>query len=459
MKAQNVRQASVQSTLSTAASPRRQRGAVIVLTAIAMLVLLGIAALSLDGGHMILNNDRLQNIVDASALEAAAVLSNGGNSTDAAVAAEELLVINAGTAGYKEIAAEIGDVPLDPTLVRIDFSNTLVPFIGVGRDTEPYTFVRVTVNGLSLQPWFMQIFGLSKGVSVSAVSAAIQTNGCDIIPLVLCGSEDGYEDGELVTMKLAAGNEFDFTKGSFRVLKLPSGPPDVMINMAGGVDACPGEFKSQPGNHVGPTVKGLNTRFEGATHPKLVFDPAQYEEDLVTGYPEVPGTGFPGDPSIELDDDGAMTWYEPLPGADMRVDLKNDTCSNNIDPVTGLPTGSELSDEAFDPYCFQGPNSLYTNEYIAHTTGVKSPNWLEAEFDGQRERRLIGVPITNCDDPSDPIVIDTLGCFFLLQPVIQVGNLANVFGEYVEECSIPFPVVPVGASKIILYKDPDKVDS
>ena len=49
-------------------SRKKQSGSVLVLIVIAMLAMLGIAGLAMDGGHAMLNKTRLQNTVDAAAL-------------------------------------------------------------------------------------------------------------------------------------------------------------------------------------------------------------------------------------------------------------------------------------------------------------------------------------------------------------------------------------------------------
>jgi len=437
------RQGYNQTRLCKGAPPRRQQGAVIVLTAIAMFVLLGIAAMSLDGGHMILNNARLQNIVDSAALEGAKVLSNGGSSAQAAGAAEAHLARNACGLGYQEIAEEmvvVCDLPNPPTIktgvVGIDFNNILeidgwsVPGIA------SFTFIRVTVNDLPLRPWFMQIFELSKGVSVSAVSAAKKNEICDFLPLVLCAGDPdaafgGYTHGEVAVLKEAAGDEHTLDKGEFRLLKLPkgNGPPNVMINIAGGFDGCPTDFITKPGNNVGPVKKGLDTRFFDPTVPQLVN---KFEADnhpfYAGGGPDDPPDD-PPDPKLTFDQlgDGKIRW------GDREIES---------------PCEAEANGDDFTEHCL-GRN--YTTAY--NTTA----SFHLDENVGKFHRRKVGVPIVNCEAggggtiPVDPIAI---GCFFLLQPVQQgKGGEANIFGEFDTSCSVELPLLD-GAAKIVLYKDP-----
>ena len=64
-------------------TPRRQEGSVSVLMVIALAAMAMMAALALDGGHMMLNKTRLQNAVDAAALSGAKTLSQveGGSNS------------------------------------------------------------------------------------------------------------------------------------------------------------------------------------------------------------------------------------------------------------------------------------------------------------------------------------------------------------------------------------------
>ena len=65
------------------ASLRKERGAVLVLFAIGMVAVLGVAGLALDASRAMLSQTRLQNTVDSAALAAAKVLSNTTSTTQA----------------------------------------------------------------------------------------------------------------------------------------------------------------------------------------------------------------------------------------------------------------------------------------------------------------------------------------------------------------------------------------
>ena len=79
------------------------------------------------------------------------------------------------------------------------------------------------------------------------------------------------------------------------------------------------------------------------------------------------------------------------------------------------------------------------------------------------ERRVVTVPVGECAGNTDGAGhVDLYGfaCFFLLQPVVQQGNAAQVYGEFIDPdmfCGVPPPGTK--GTKIVLYKDPSKVDS
>ena len=97
------------------ARPGQQRGAVTVMIVIALVAILMMAALVLDGGHMLLNKTRLQNAVDAAALSGAKTLSqvmgSGNSASTARAAALFTLNENAKAAGNNELLTAIGGNP------------------------------------------------------------------------------------------------------------------------------------------------------------------------------------------------------------------------------------------------------------------------------------------------------------------------------------------------------------
>jgi len=431
MNAHLTRQRHAQTTFRSTALPRRQRGVVAVLTAIAMLVLVGFTAMSLDSGHMILNNTRLQDVVDAATLNAAQTLDETGSTALADAAVIATLNANAADIGYQEIDAALqgGITPV------IDYSNTLVPFTS---GSNPPQFVRVTVSSLPLQPWFMQVFGLAKAVTVSAVSGPTLRDPCDVLPLLACGENDpppggdfGYDEGEIHVLKIAAGNTHGVGNGNFQLLDFAegSGGKSIRINTAGGFEcgdvSVDDGAETKPGNTVGPLVDGIDSRFIDDSHNHVPTPP--FFADFEVGVPAFE-LGFE-----DINGDGFDQSYQDLNG------------NNQGDP------GEEVSDTSGLSY----NHTSYLLDYAgppAHDSN--SPRY---------ERRVVTVPVGECaGNVNGTGHVDLYGfaCFFLLQRPIQHGGAAQIYGEFIdpeEYCGIPDPGNKT--TKIVLYKDPDKVDS
>ena len=88
--------------------PGRQRGVASVLAAVGLVAMLAMIGLALDGGHGMLNQSRLQNVVDASALSAAKVLDDSQGDEDLArQEALNMFTENAAESGHREIMTRL----------------------------------------------------------------------------------------------------------------------------------------------------------------------------------------------------------------------------------------------------------------------------------------------------------------------------------------------------------------
>src|SRR4030095_1354440 len=149
---------------------KRQRGIVMVLVTIAMLAMLGIVGMALDGGHGMLNKTRLQNTVDAAALSAAKTLDQTNDTALAQAEALAMFNANAGVSGNSEIQTSYANGDLN---VTVQFSNTLMPF---APGTAPARYVRVRATNLRLPGWFIPAMGVDeKIVGASAISGPSPT--------------------------------------------------------------------------------------------------------------------------------------------------------------------------------------------------------------------------------------------------------------------------------------------
>lgn len=425
--------------------PGRQQGAVIVLVVIALVAMMLMGALALDGGHMLLNKTRLQNAVDAAALSGAKTLQasfgSGNASTLARDAALDTLARNAAAQGNDELGDAIGTTALavaDDTIVTL--SNSVYgPFSFPGPADASY--VRVSVPNYPLTGFLWGVAQAFGGLGDKAV-AAIATAGpspsaspCKIEPIMVCGDPDddpadnggtsywGYSYGDLEVLKSAAGNEPSIGPGNFQLLRLDgaSGANDLRTALAGGIEKCNvigDEVGTEPGNTVGPVAQGLNTRFGVYNGPGM--NATDYPPDWVTEF-----------------NDPKMTYNDSTSPAQVEYQGQ---------PVTS--SGGDLS---------AGGTPLYDlNDWKADSAACAASGSCEGAY----ERRMLNIVIGNCDGESggqaDVPVLD-FGCFFLLQTVAQQGVEAQVFGQFVKECegdgvAGPVPSEDVGPVIIQLYK-------
>jgi len=422
------------------ATPRGQRGVVVVLFTIAMLAMLGLTGLALDGAHAMLNKTRLQNTVDAAALSAAKTLDETDDRVAATVEALAMFSTNASGAGNAEIAASYSSGQLT---VSVQYSNTLHPFVPA---TVPERYVRVTATNLRLPGWFIPVMGFDEMVvAASAVAGPSPTinQSCNIAPMMVCGNGSadpadnfGYDMGVADVLK-ASTNSFEVGTGNFQLIRLDGGQggADVREAMAGAYEGCLTSgttIPTEPGNTVGPVVQGLNTRFGIYSGPMSASD---YTADVITTEPRDEGPYH------------SPLSYEDCPGAEPDSDV---ICWNN-EPIQPLPPLSEGDPITYEFYDYQ--------QYFAHLDTAAAPATPPTTAYG---RRTMAVPVGDCSTTTngqgDVLLLGFL-CYHLLQPAEQHGNRSQVYGQFIETgCPVtgvvgPAPNTGPGPYIIQLYKD------
>lgn len=437
--------------------PGRQGGGVMVLLVIAMVAMLLMGALALDGGHMMLNKTRLQNAVDAAALSGAKALQHSYAGDTAAQttrdAALDTLARNASADGNGELRAAIGATAEEVSgYAEVTLSNSVYgPFSYPGPAGARY--VRVSVPNYPLAGFFWnltQIFGdgglASKAVAAIATAGPSPSAGpCKIEPIMVCGDPGqdpqeagttsywGYNFGDLEVLKTAAGDDPEIGVGNFQLLRLDgaSGANDLRTALAGGVEKCnvvgddvPAD--TEPGNKVGAVVQGLNTRFgEYSGGP----DMKDYSPDYVTDY---------NDPKFTYNEDVSPP----------QVEYQGAAVSQGLVPGDLVAGGTELYD---------------LNDWLRESAAC--PGAAYCNLNGDHDRRMLNIVIGNCEEIPDDwkttgqmdVPVLDFGCFFMLQPVTQNGNEAQVFGQFNKSCegdgvAGPDPADDVGPEIIQLYK-------
>ena len=401
--------------------PGRQRGVVLPLVAVSLLAVMAVAGLALDASHTLANKSRLQNTVDAAALAAAKAYDETSDIAIGTAAAFAIFGQNTDGNGNHELDAAWDSGEVD---IIVQWSESLDPFVSAG--IGPY--VRVVADDFDTGATLSAVLGLtSLEVSASAVAGPSPSinNACNIAPLVVCARNPddpdlfGFEANQLEVLKSAAGDGSDIGPGNFQLIRLDCPGGDcVRENLAGGYDGCIGEgteVETEPGNTVGPTVQGMNTRFNDYTGQMSAAD---YPPDVITTEPNPP----------------------------LKYDGTGDTVTQG---------GAVASDATID-YGWE-----------QYSTDIMNNNLELAPPLGVYERRVLAIPVARCDGASSgqsTLEVVGFGCYFLLQKVAQKGNEAEIFGQFIEGCSAggaPGPNPGGGPAPYIiqLYKDPDSQDS
>jgi hypothetical protein len=234
----------------------------------------------------------------------------------------------------------------------------------------------------------------------------------------------GFQFGDLQVLKTAAGNSSPIGPGNFQLLDFGSGGSTVRDDLAGGGKVCRNvgqNVQTAPGNMVGPTSQGLNTRFGIYNGPVSASD---YPPDLVT---------TSSTPAITYDD-SVTPPVEKYKGQTV-------TSSNG-----NLTAGSDAI--------------LDYNDWRASTAACVAGSGSGCQSGGVYERRMLKIVVGDCTGKqggTTSVPVLGFGCYFVVQPMSNGGTESQIFGQFVKECegdnvAGPSPSTDVGPQIIQLYK-------
>lgn len=448
---------------------RKQRGLVAVIVTIALFSFMGVAALAIDINHALMNRTKLQNSVDAAALAAALVLdrtdfTSGTNDSALSIAT------NAAQEALNRMASENGNTELDfvtepiDVLVTLSNSPTFVDSYSVGGDDH---YVRVAVSNLQLSSFIMQLFGLNKQLSASAVAGPSAGGGsCNLVPMAVCATDGGYQMNQVYALKLTS-NTSSMGVGNFQLLDFDPDDPNTLTEvekyklselLAGAYEGCaiPGKtVTSKPGNTIGPVADGLNTRFG----LKSNLDANDYPQDTNYKEAELNPTYISERGNYGLTNQATLNDVFDLI-TEASIALETNLNPKNNKELTE-PEIEKYENIIADYYPLNAKEDL-TLDYDRY---VDIDNTAPAPGDG---RRVLAVPIIDCPEgetgKSEYAVVD-IGCFFLLQHApLNSGDKQEIFGEYFGKCPTSNVMYngesnSLGTYRIVLYDDPFNKDS
>lgn len=257
----------------------RQRGGVLVMYTLGALAIVGMAGTALDMGMVYLTKTRLQNALDAAALDGAKQLFMTGSVAQATTKALATLGDNITIPGS-----------ITPT---VEASEKQSPFAGGGADPK---YVKVAVANLPVPIYLLRVLGFGASLTIGGSALAgpqpLGDELCGAVPVGVCGSNTGdtdCSDGDCYGITPNASGEVVLGgsmigPGNFGLLRLDcNGGACLRVGMAGGKPGCfkpGGTVKTEPGLDTGPVAQGINTRFGLYTGPGL--DGSLYPSDVVT---------------------------------------------------------------------------------------------------------------------------------------------------------------------------------
>ena len=417
-----------------------QRGAVLPLVAIGLLAIVGIAGLSIDVGHAFLNKTRLQNSLDSAALSGARTLLLTDD-VDAAGA-------DARAAFREHLDGEMAGLGAEDLV--LEYSDTLVPFIDGGSAPR---YVRAAFERFATGMFFAGVLdgvGRSMDIAGTAVAGPVPlgypgaAETCDVAPLLVCGAvgDDDCSDGSCFGVEVGTGKDYEL----FRETGIDNTPLGATQSASQSLSAAAcGEG-------------GADSGCESATESEPL--------DFVLHELDCTGTGC-------LREGSAGAFGACLtPGE--RASIQNVETQELLN--RGLLTrfgigGGLLAASNYPPDVVTTPYPRGAGlQYERYRRDVASLVATGSAGDGVPYRRVLTVPVVSCaDDVSGQNANTVLGflCLFLAEVEIG-GSEGGIHGEFVERCeasgeqgeSVPaLSDAYDGPAKIVLYKDPDALDS
>jgi Flp pilus assembly protein TadG len=225
---------------------RRNKGNVLIMTALSLFVIIGMAGLAIDSADSFSNLTRLQTSTDAAALAAAQKLladvrTNLGSpvAVDAAIAAGRAVYqanldqFQTGTRWLPNTTSADIDFCFSRDLQ--DFSNCVTTINWSKKESDEGFFVKATVASTSLPNILMQAVGLGPTRSIGAVAVAgtiCPGYDCGLAPFFICDNtpageetDDNCSDGSCFGQPVTLETDTELKSNHFFALKT-SGPTD-----------------------------------------------------------------------------------------------------------------------------------------------------------------------------------------------------------------------------------------
>ncbi len=264
---------------------RRQKGAVIIITMLTLLALLGFMGIAVDFGHLFVVKTELQTAADSCALAAVQELDGGSDALIRATRAGKTAG-NLNKVNFQGAAAGlVDDDVIFSDALNGSYSHTFSPVANA-------KYAKCTSTKAGMAPWLLQAltvvngntaFSATQGVSALGVATRTSAQTNCALPIGICNKPGGYATGEWI---LGAVSSSEAVTGQFRWLDFTAngGGARELRDVLKGEGQCnlPGNntVVGKPGNN-GSAAFAYSSRFglyQGSGGP-----PADGIPDL-TGY-------------------------------------------------------------------------------------------------------------------------------------------------------------------------------
>ncbi|HEX7316580.1 MAG TPA: pilus assembly protein TadG-related protein [Pyrinomonadaceae bacterium] len=247
---------------------RGERGSVLALSAVGMVVFLAAVGLCVDVSHFYVVNAELQNAADAAALAGASALNGQSSGIAKAVTRATTELTNNYEFNNKEAEIDAGNVTF---AVNLDGPYMSADAADDAGTAENIRFIKVVVPPKAVGVFFATIALEASSVDLSREATAGMSMPpnvfCDWIPLTVI--ED--EANPLIrgnTYTLRAAPQHSVSSGNYQILAVNGrGGDDVREDIARGIKECAGPGSvytkdTKPGVSAGAVRQGINTRFD-----------------------------------------------------------------------------------------------------------------------------------------------------------------------------------------------------
>lgn len=394
--------------------PARENGAVAIIVALVITTLFAVGGVVLDLGHLFVNKTELQNAADACALSAAGQLT----CDPAGGACPVSFLADAEAAGIFVAARNASDfhdnaVTIAPADVR--FHTRIGPnsaYLSRDAGANPNSkFARCIARSAPIDTWLMQVRQMIAPSVVEAAAVATLAPGqtaCNASPIGICAKpgaaapDYGYAVGEWIVSQFNGGggnNDESNLAGNFRWVDFtPSagGASEVRDQLLGNSSVCNirvGDDVREEGVKQG-AKSAWNTRF--GIYPNGANAPSP-----ATVAPDKTGHAYPSKtPAAIAVGQSAYTDYRTRQAEHLPFDTKNYAPSGAAGNVNG-----NFSSQA---------------DHLAYGA----------------DRRLVPVPLLECNKSPASVKILSMGCVLMLNPMSN-GATGDLYLEWRGAASSP----------------------